>query len=74
MLRPSESGHVPLISYGGHPQWLSIAVSQILAVTDTQSIVYTAHSLEDYNLTRVPDGFQDTAEGHIVAVTKPATG
>ncbi|MDJ0353379.1 hypothetical protein [Pseudarthrobacter sp. PH31-O2] len=50
-------------------QWLSIAVSQILAVTYTQSILYTAHSLEDYNLRRVLDGFQDTAEGHIVAVT-----
>jgi len=70
MLQLNDSGHVSLISYGWHPQWLSTATSQILAATGDEPILYAGHSLEEFDLRGALDGDKDAAAGSIVVVTK----
>jgi hypothetical protein len=69
MHRISASGHVTLIGYYGHPEWLVTAASQILAATGGEPILYVAHTLEEYDSRSALESGHDPAEGYIVAIT-----
>ncbi|QOT20221.1 hypothetical protein [Paenarthrobacter sp. YJN-D] len=70
MARLNESGYSVLTVSTEHPKWLSVAVSQILALTGEDEIITAGHTLEGYDIHSVMDDEQDTAEGKIQVLTE----
>lgn len=72
MIRLNVSGHSRLLADNSPPQWLSLVVSQVLAITGESRIVTVGHTLTDYDFYEFVDGDSGNhvAEGKVQVLTE----
>lgn len=67
--RIEASGYARMTRDGIPSAWLAKSVSQILAITGDDPIIYVGHTLQDYDHSKVKDLSEDPAEGKIQVLT-----